>query len=308
VKRSQATGLGLVALVLWSTTIAVSRSLEEQLGPMSSAAGMYLGGAVLALLFETWRGDGIRAALSLPQRYLWGCGGLFALYAVSLYLAIGGAVDRRQIQEVTLLNYLWPGLTLAFSIPILRHRAHPLFPVGLVCALWGVALVVFKGQFGAWSGVIATLRTHPLPYIGGLVAGISWALFSNLSRKWAGNRRGNAAPIFFLVTGLILGGLSLARGETSNWTPRAVVELGYGIIFPTFLAYCFWETGVRRGNIVLLGACSNLAPLMATVLNSWYLRIPLHWTVGVGSLLIMVGAWVSRQTLRAPREDRGLAE
>ncbi len=296
--RSQATGLGLLALVFWSTTIAVSRTLEEQLGPMRSAAWMYLGGALLALIVDAWRGDGMRAALRLPKRYLLVCGGLFILYTVSLYLAIGAAVDREQIQEVTLLNYLWPGLTLAFSIPILQKRAHPLFAVGFFCALAGVALVVCKGNPVEGGAVVAKLRANPLPYVGGLLAGISWALFSNLSRKWAGGRPGNAAPLFFLVTGLILGGLSLARGETSHWTPRVIFELGYGMVFSTFLAFWFWETGVRRGNIVLLGACSNLAPLLATVLNSWYLRVPLHWTVGMGSVLIIIGAWVSRRTLR----------
>ncbi len=302
-RRSQATGLGLLALVFWSTTIAVSRTLEEQLGPMQSAAWMYLGGALLALIVDSWKGDGLRAALQLPKRYLLGCGGLFVLYTISLYWAIGAAVDRQQIQEVTLLNYLWPGLTLAFSIPILQKRAHPLFAVGLICALAGVALVVFKGNPVAGKEVVAKLGAHPLPYVGGLMAGISWALFSNLSRKWAGGRPGNAAPLFFLVTGLLLAGLSVAKGETSHWTPRVVAELAYGMIFPTFLAFWFWETGVRRGNIILLGACSNLAPLMAALLNSWYLRVPLHWTIGVGSILIIVGAWISRRTLHDAGND-----
>jgi drug/metabolite transporter (DMT)-like permease len=75
------------------------------------------------------------------------------------------------------------------------------------------------------------------------------------------------------------------------------------MVFPTFLSFWFWETGVRRGNIVLLGACSNLAPLMAALLNSWYLRVPLHWTIGVGSILIIVGAWISRRTLHDAGDD-----
>ncbi len=298
--RARATGWGLLALVFWSTTIAVSRSLEEQVGAMRAGAAMYFGGAVLAFALSAARGEKGPALRALPRRYLLVCGGLFALYAVSLYLAIGFAVDRHQVQEVTVLNYLWPGLTLALSIPILRHRPRPLFAVGLLTAFAGVAVVVFRGEWQSMGAVWSRLCDRPGPYVGGLIAGVSWALFSNLTRKWAGGRPGQAAPWFFLVTAAVLAGLSVWRGETSHLSGRVLVELGYAIIFPTFLAYSLWEIGIRQGNLVVLGACSNGVPVLAAVLNGWYLGIPVPASVWVGCGLIMAGSWLSRRMLLDP--------
>jgi hypothetical protein len=41
------TGGGLAAIVLWSTTIAVARSLSEQTSPLTAGACVYLIGGVL---------------------------------------------------------------------------------------------------------------------------------------------------------------------------------------------------------------------------------------------------------------------
>ena len=41
------TGGGLAAIVLWSTTIAVARSLSEQTGPLTAGACVYLIGGAL---------------------------------------------------------------------------------------------------------------------------------------------------------------------------------------------------------------------------------------------------------------------
>ena len=42
-----ATGWGLLAIVLWSTTIACSRSMAEQLGAFTSAATVYLAAGLI---------------------------------------------------------------------------------------------------------------------------------------------------------------------------------------------------------------------------------------------------------------------
>ena len=69
-----ATLLGILSIVLWSTTIALSRSLTEQLGTLSAAAGIYLLGGTAGCAYLLL-GRGRMAALRrLPVGYLLACG------------------------------------------------------------------------------------------------------------------------------------------------------------------------------------------------------------------------------------------
>ena len=121
-----ATGWGLLAIVLWSTTIACSRSMAEQLGAFTSAATVYLSAGLIGCAGLALRGKLVPALRHTSPRYLYGCGGLMVAYTVLLYAAVGLAQTRIQVITVTVCNYLWPSLTLLFAVPILGWRTRPL--------------------------------------------------------------------------------------------------------------------------------------------------------------------------------------
>ena len=98
------TGGGLLALVLWSATIAVARSLSEQLGPLTAGAAVYLIAGLLCLVHLARSKTSLTQLLRLPRKYLLGCGFLFALCNVALFLAVGLAKDREQVLEIGLVN------------------------------------------------------------------------------------------------------------------------------------------------------------------------------------------------------------
>ena len=66
-----ATAGGFGAILLWSMTVAVARSLSEQVGSVTAAAAVCSVGGVVALLRS---GRRCRQILQLPSRYLIGCG------------------------------------------------------------------------------------------------------------------------------------------------------------------------------------------------------------------------------------------
>ncbi|MBI5542497.1 MAG: hypothetical protein HY901_01305, partial [Deltaproteobacteria bacterium] len=71
-----ATGQGLAALVIWASTVALSRSLAESAGALTGpAVALALGGA-LSLGLAWVRGQSPMALLKLGNRYLLGCGAL----------------------------------------------------------------------------------------------------------------------------------------------------------------------------------------------------------------------------------------
>jgi drug/metabolite transporter (DMT)-like permease len=290
------TTLGLAAILLWSTTVALSRSLGEQLGPLTTAALIYLLGGTLGALYLALAGK-LPSLRALPRRYLYGCGALFVLYMASLYLGLGLAKTRSQVLQVGLLNYLWPTLTVLLSVPVLRLRAGPFLLPGALLATVGVFLATGvgtpHGSSLAWGAIQTNLAYNSLPYLLGLSAALSWAFYSTLSRRWASDVAGQAVPLFMLCTGLLLGGARLLVAEPTQWTPRAVAELAYMVVGSN-LAYAFWERAMRKGDIVLVAAASLFTPLLSTLVSTFYLGARPDPRLWIGCAMVIAGAIVCK--------------
>lgn len=293
--RSAATAQGLVALALWASTVALSRSLAESVGTLTAAAAALGGGGLLSLGAASLRGRGLGSMLRLGRRYLLGCGGLFVGYMACLYAAIGLAPDRPTALLVGLLNYLWPPLMVALSVPLLRQPARMgLLALGCLLALVGTAVALVGG------GAEAALPPRPgLPLALAAAAGVLWALYSNLVRRW-GPADGDAVPLFLLASAVALVPLLLGSPEASVWSGRAALELGALAVGPLALAYSFWERGVRRGDHALLGLASYFVPVASLLLAAGYLGVAPGPELGVGCGLVVAGALVGRAALLRP--------
>ena len=259
--------------------MAVSRSMTEQLGTLTSGAALYLlAGALGCLPLAVHAGRRARIP-ELPRRYLVICGGLFAAYGILLYSALGLCATRRQVLEVTVINYLWPGFTLVLSIPILKHRARvPLLLAGVVLCLAGVCLA--SGLVNAPTAPGAQARAGAVPHALALGAALAWPLYSNLARLWARDAAGNGVPLFLLATGLLLMAARAAHAEPARWTVPAALEVLYAAVVPMLLGYMLWDIAVRRGNLPLVAALSYATPVLSIVFTSLYLDVPLaraHW-------------------------------
>ncbi len=294
--KGLSTILGIVAIVLWSTTVAFARSLTEQVGPLTSASLVYLLGGAFGSGYLTVTRKLQKRLSSLSRLYLLGCGGLFVLYMFALFLALGLASDRSQALEVGLINYLWPMLTLLASIPILGMRAKISLVPGTLIATAGVFLATTQSQAISWQSFLRNMVQNTAPYMLALTAAISWALYSTLSRRWARNENSGAVPIFMLATGMILGVMRIFSQEHTQWTERAVMELLYMAVGPN-LAYVFWERAMRKGDIILVTSCSYLTPFLSTVISCLYLGIVAGIKLWIGCALIIVGAIVCKLSI-----------
>jgi len=290
---------GFLAILLWSTTIAVIRSLSEQLGPLTAAACIYLVGGAVSLGMSFFSGNQWMQVRDLPRRYLIGCGALFVLYMFAVYLGIGLATDRHQVLEIGLLNYLWPALTLLFSIPLLNKKPRPSLVPGTLMALFGVFLVLVQTSSISWISFLKNVTSNPLAYFLGLVAGVSWAFYSNLSRRWGGARNDGAVPFFMLATGVLLFFLRPLHPEKTLWSLRAVLEMSF-MSLVSVTAYVSWDIAMRKGNMVLVAACSYFIPLFSTLVSSLYLRISPGLTLWLGCGLIILGSLISWNSMKDP--------
>lgn len=291
------TGLGILAILIWSTSFAFGRSIMEQLGTFGGAACIYLlGGTLGCVLMVLQRRLG--GFLRMPPAYLVICGGLFITYIVTVQTGIGFARDRQQAVEVVLMNYLWPGLTMALSVPIQGRRARWWLIPGVLLGLVGAALGVASGRgISGWQ-MLENLRVQPWPYALGLAAALSWALYSNLSRRLAGEGKASGVPVFLLASGLVMGLLHLCSTESMHWGQQVRLELLYAALFPTLLAYTFWEIAMRRGRMGLVVAISYLTPLLATLVTCYYLKVPMGRGLWLACGFVVAGAVLSSQAVR----------
>jgi len=285
---------GILAILFWGTTIAFSRSLTEQLGPLTTASWIYLLSGAWGCIYLISTPGGIKKTFQLPMLYLVGCGALFVIYMVCLYLAVGLAFSREQVIEVSIINYLWPGLTLVFSLPILHKKGRISLIPGVVLAFSGFYLATVQSGMFSWGGFRANFQVNYFPYILAFLAAVSWGLYSNLVRRWAGHTEGGAVPLFLLATGLILTIIRFMFPEESYWTPRVVAELLYMSIFPTFLAYFFWDRAMRKGKIILVASLSYFTPLLSIIISSLYLQVVVKANLWIACGLVIAGAVICK--------------
>jgi len=286
--------LGILAILFWGTTIAFSRSLTEQLGPLTAASWVYLLSGVWSSIYLLSKPGGIKKIFQLPILYLIGCGSLFVFYMICLYLAVGLAFSREQVIEISIINYLWPGLTLAFSLPLLHKKAKITLIPGVVLVFSGFYLATASSGMFSWELFKSNFQVNYFPYLLAFMAAISWGLYSNLVRRWAGHTEGGAVPLFLLVTGLILTVIRSIFPEESSWTPQVVAELIYMSVFPTFLAYTFWDKAMRKGNIILVASLSYFTPLFSIIISSLYLQVAIKANLWVACGLVIAGAAICK--------------
>ncbi|NLF37837.1 EamA family transporter [bacterium] len=300
---SRATLLGVLAILFWGTMVAMSRRLTEHLGAFTTGASICTGAGIAGTAFLAVSGR-ISSLRALRPAYVLGCGALLVLYMVLIYWAVGGAASRQEIVGVTVANYLWPGLTLVFSLPLLNYRARvaPLL-LGMAACTCGVALAALDGTPASRDGMTAGVRHGVV--IAAAAAAAAWALYSNLSRRWAHNAGVSAVPLFLLAAGVCFLCLRLAFPEQSHWSISIILAAAYVAFCPTLLAYVFWDIGMRQGSVAMLAVLAYTIPVLSLLTSRLCLGItlrPVHWA---GCALVIAGAALCRASVRCPARPEG---
>ena len=309
-----ATAAGFAALVTWSSSVAFARLLAEDLRPLMSATLIYLFSGGLSCAWAYRRREDRRKLLRLPPRYVLGCMLLFLTYTACYHVAIGFSINRRQVLEVGLINYLWPLMTLVLSIPILKTRAGPLLSVGLVLGFLGMIVATLPG--GAdwtnlrefWTGFAGRLSSNGWPYLVAFAAAVSWGLYSNLSKRWGQDAEGGAVPLFMLGTGLVLGTIRLFVDEPSQWRWFLVWPLAGDVVVATIIPCILWDVSMRRGSVTIVNTAAYFVLLMSSLLSCLMLQVLPSASFWAACALVVAGALICRASIRSEPGGSNRAE
>lgn len=260
-----ATLFGFIAILLWSMSVALTRSLAEALGPFGAAASIYTVSGIMV-----WMASGKPTLRGQSPAYLILCGLLFVFYMVAFSLAIGLAHSRQQTLELGLINYLWPSLTLLFAVPLLKLKVRWWMWPGAALAFAGVLWAISGGHGLDVHQLLRNVRSNPVAYGLALGAAIAWALYSNLVRIFS--KGAGVLPLFLLATGAVLWALYFTYSSTRiSMTWRAMTELlAMGAI--TAISYQCWDIAMKKGNATLVAALSYFTPLSAIFIAGLWLN------------------------------------
>jgi drug/metabolite transporter (DMT)-like permease len=285
--------LGLIALAIWTTSIAFTRTLSETIGPVMLGAVSFGFGGLLALGLEFWRYRKIRV-LSPPSRpYLIFCGFFYVVNIISYVLAFALARNRQVALQLGIVNFLWPALLILGSVFMLKYRARWIFLApGLMISVAGMAICM-AGRLSL-SLFANAVRENAPAFVLMACSAASWAVYSNCAHKYAPKGRGSGVPLFEVITGLIFLIYYAAFGGKPVWTPAVIGPLAYYTVFVAAASYLIWDIAMQRGNIVLLGVVSYLLPLASTLFAAWHYQEPVGLHLLAGAALVMLGAVLSR--------------
>jgi drug/metabolite transporter (DMT)-like permease len=298
--RKKATLIGLIAVLLWASIVALIRGVSESLGATGGAAMMYTVAAVF-LFFSV----GFPKLSEFPRRYLlWGSL-LFVSYELCLSLSIGYANTGRQAIEVGMVNYLWPTFTLVSAIVFNRQRANVLVVPGFLLSMLGICWVLGGDQGLDLPGMLANVKDNPLSYGLAFLGALIWAAYCTVTARIA--RGKNGVTPFFMLVAVVLWIKYVVEGSAAmSFNLHAIVYLVLAAAAMGF-GYAAWNVGILHGNVTVLAGASYFIPVLSAALAATLLHAPLPVQFWQGALMVCGGSilcWLATRSRRAESETR----
>ena len=199
-----------------------------------------------------------------------------------------------------LLNSCVPIMVIAFSWLFLRLSLTAIQRIGVVLSFVGVIAIIVRGDLTILKQL--ALNRGDIWVLCGLSF---WASYT-ICLRW---RPATLHPIAFLwVIGMIgLVGLTpfylfeIASGRHIIATPQSIAVLFYTGIFPSLLAFVFWNHGVKQVGPNQASLFLHLMPVFGAFMSMAFLkeRLYLFHLIGIG--LIFIGIYLTTAKRFSPR-------
>ena len=285
--------LAYVLLVLtalfWSGNFVLARAMHAAVPPMTLSYMRWLIAFALLAPFSlrhAWR----------ERALLWQCRGrilaLSLLGITAFNSLVYTGVQTTTATNAVLLNSFIPILTVLFGALWFGQRLGGRQMLGLAVSFVGVLAIVSHGEWARLVGL--NLNQGDLIVF---LAMVSWALYTLALRGLPTglNRFG------LLITMVMIGLLAILPFFVWEVTSRRVVELNtatlatfaYVGVFPSVVAYLFFNYGVARLGPARAAMFIHLMPAFGALLSTVFLGETLAWYHLAGISAIFLGLSLS---------------
>jgi drug/metabolite transporter (DMT)-like permease len=283
--------LTLTAL-FWSGNFVVGRGIHGAVPPITLAFWRWLVALCVLLPFALKPMLQERDALlrHWKIRTLLGVLGV-GLFNTLVYIGLGSTTATNGV----LLNSTIPVLIVLISWLFMGQRISRLQLAGIALSLAGVTTIVVKGDV---SGLLRLQYTTGDLWV--FAAPISWALYTVLLRR----RPPGLSSLAFLGATVAVGLAfnvplflaELATGARMEVRPASFAAIAYIGVFPSVLAYLFWNRAVAEVGANRSGMFVHLIPVFGTLLAIVLLGESFHLYHATGIALILLGIVLATRT------------
>ena len=285
----------LIATALWAGNAITGRVLVASgaVSPITLSTVRW-GLAALLLLPLGWRVFAPSSALwHNKKRFL--LLGLFGVgsYNALLYLAL----ETSTAINVTLIGASMPIWMLFIGAVFYQTKPRLLQAVGAVISLFGVAIVLTRGDLSALLSMQIVLGDFFI-----MLATITWAWYSWMLTKPGSSNERQWPWAQFLMAQIFAGllwtgffdGFEIAAGQAyldlNLWAASLILFVAIG---PSLISYRCWGLGVNGAGPTVAAFFANFIPLFTAIFSAAILGEPPQLFHGLAFALIVTGIWVS---------------
>lgn len=275
----------VLTVLFWAGNFNLARAIHADVPPLGLSFWRW---AVAALILLPFAWPAMRGALPLAWLHwklvlalaLLGIAGFNSLVYVGL--------QTTTVTNGVLLQSVTPIFTILLAGLLLQEQSTRWQWLGVIISLAGVLVIMTRADPGALLRLGFSIGDVWI-----LAATLDWALYTVLLRKLPNGLKG--LPILgFSVTLGALAILPFYLYESLTFQPMpftvvSVSSIAYVAVFPSLLAYMFWNHATHRLGANLTGQFSHLMPVFGILLATLLLGERLQFYHAVGMLLVAAG-------------------
>jgi drug/metabolite transporter (DMT)-like permease len=271
--------------LFWAINIVLGRFIAGTVPPVALSTIRWSGAALLVLPFA-WRHlvadwPAIRRALPVM------------LFLAATGIATYNTMAYHGLEQTLLMQSSGPLLIALWSLVLFRDRLTLAQLFGILASLTGVAVIILRGDLAS----LLTLQLNPGD-LWMLAALMIYGLYTTMLRK-----RPRIHPLSFIAFTMGAGALMLmpvwaieyfVAGRAIHATPAAFAVLVYVAIFPSLVAYLFFNRGVELIGANRAGPFFHLMPVFGSIIAMVFLGERPQAFHAVGYALIIGGIIVAQ--------------
>jgi drug/metabolite transporter (DMT)-like permease len=290
--QSSAYTLLVLTALFWAGNWVIARGIQGYMSPIAMAFWRWL--AALIVLTPFVIGPIVRE-WPLVRRS-WKILALLGVIGVGAFntLTYTGLKYTTATNGV-LLNSVIPILVIGINFAVFHERLNARQVAGVLTSLCGVVMIVAHGSVH----VLMHLKINPgdLWVLGAM---LGWAIYT-VCLRWRPRELSSSAFTGSLIAVGVVFLLPIFAwdydaGSRTQWGPVTFGAIAYFAIFPSVLAYYFWNAAVARVGGERASTFLHLMPLFGAVLSAIFLGETLLWYHYVGAVLIFSGIFVASRS------------